>query len=165
MFASLRDNQRSFAITAVVALIVRTINSALYYRFVRGEASDQEVVDTVFSLPRMASFRRERYGVLFEAYIIACAHEHEDVIIRALLSEDTIDSPLLSHYRAEAEKSSDGPQDPNRESVRHAEKVTSLVDNLDLRKYHSVEKSASSIQLIDLSYFPPISLRKERNKR
>ena len=128
VFASLRDNQRSFAITVVIALIVRTINSALYHHFVRGEISDQEVVDTVFSLPGIASFRHEHYGALFEAFIIACAHE--DVISRVFLTEETIDSPLLSHYRTEAEKSSDGPQDPNRDPVRHAKKVTSLVDGL-----------------------------------
>ena len=128
VFASLRDNQRSFAITVVIALIVRTINSTLYHRFVRGEVSDKEVVDTVFSLPGMASFRHEHYGALFEAFIIASAHE--DAIMRASFSEDTIDSPLLSHYRSEVEKSSDGPQDPNREYVRHAKQVTSLVDDL-----------------------------------
>lgn len=128
VFASLRDNQRSFAIMVVIALIVRTIDSALYHRFVRGEVSDQEVVDTVFSLPGIASFRHEHYGALFEAFTIACTHE--DAIMRAPLSGATIDSPLLSHYRVEAEKSDEGPQDPNRESVRHAKKVTSLVDNL-----------------------------------
>lgn len=128
VFASLRGDKRSFAITTVVALIVRTVTPALYYRFVRGEISDKEVVDTVFSVPGIASFRHEHYGALFEAFTIACAHE--DAIMRASLSEDTIDSPLLSHYRAEAEKSSDGPQDPNRESVRHAKKVTALVERL-----------------------------------
>ena len=131
VFASLRDDQRSFAITAVVALIVRTVDSALYYRFVRGEASDQEVVDAVFSLPGIASFRHEHYGALFEASIITCTHE--DVIIMTAMSGDIVDSPLLSHYRSEAEKSSDGPQDPNQEDVRHARKVTSQYDDLFTR--------------------------------
>ena len=128
VFASLRADKRSFAITAVVALIVRTVDPTLYHRFVRGEASDKEVVEAVFRLQGTASFRHEHYGALFEAFIIACAHE--DAIMRASLSEDTIDSPLLAHYRVEAEKSYDGPQDPNREQGRHAGKVTSLVDNL-----------------------------------
>ena len=48
VFASLRSDQRSFALTAVVALIVRTIDSDLYHRFVRGEVSDLEVMDKVF---------------------------------------------------------------------------------------------------------------------
>ena len=134
VFASLPNNRISFAITAVVALIVRTVDPALYHRFVRGEVSDQEVAETVFKLPGMASLRHERYGVLFEAYIIACAHEHEDVITSASLSEDTIDSPLLSHYWAEAEKPPDRLQDPNQAHVRHAQRVISQLDKLQLHR-------------------------------
>ena len=134
VFASLPNNRISFAITAVVALIVRTVDPALYHRFVRGEVSDQEVAETVFKLPGMASLRHERYGVLFEAYIIACAHEHGNVITSASLSEDTIDSPLLSHYWAEAEKPSDRPQDPNQSHVRHAKRVISQLDRLQLHR-------------------------------
>ena len=51
VYGSLRSDQRSFALTAVVALIVRTIDSGLYHRFVRGEVSDLEVVDKVFARP------------------------------------------------------------------------------------------------------------------
>ena len=44
VFATLRNDQRSFAITTAVALIFRTIDADLYHRFHRGEVSDLDVV-------------------------------------------------------------------------------------------------------------------------
>ncbi len=130
VLASLSSDRRAFAMPMVVALIVRTVDTALYHRFVRSEVSDKEVVDTIFSLPWTNSFRYESYdyGALFEAFIIACAHE-----------EDSIDSPLLSHYKAEAEKSSERSQD-SKQSVRHAESVISQLNSL-LHHYRGISSS------------------------
>ena len=121
VFASLRDDKRSFAITAVVALIIRVVDPALYHRFVRGDVSDQEVVDTVFSFPGTASFRHTDDGIIFEAYIVAYAYENT-FAYRA--SSESFSSPLLSHYQAiaEDEQSDNGSPDPNRE---HAQAVIS----------------------------------------
>ena len=51
VFASLRSDQSSRMEMAAVALIVRTIDSNLYQKFIHGEATDDEVVDMVFSRP------------------------------------------------------------------------------------------------------------------
>ncbi len=119
VFASLRGDKRSFAITAVVALIVRTVDTDLYHRFARGEASDREVVDTVFSLPGTASFRHTDHGIIFEANIVAYAYENT-LTYRA--SSESFSSPLLSHYQAivETEQSDNESRDPNRD---HAQEV------------------------------------------
>ena len=129
VFASLRADKRSFAIAAVIALIVRTVDATLYHRFVRGEASDQEVVDAVFSLQGTDSFRHEHYGALFEAYIIACARERTRTHPP---SSESISSPLLSHYQAlaEAEQSDDKLQEQNR---YYAQEVISLFKALRQR--------------------------------
>ena len=75
VLATLGSDQRSFLISTVVALILRTINIDLYFRFVAGEVSDLEVVDAVFNRPG-ARIPREKYeSHLFEAVIIAATHE------------------------------------------------------------------------------------------
>ena len=59
----------------MVALIVRTIDSDLYHRFVRGEVSDLAVVDTVFERAGTKTLQRKHEGYLFEATIIVSAQE------------------------------------------------------------------------------------------
>ena len=68
VFASLRSDQRSFTLAAVVALILRTVDSDLYHRFVRGEVSDLEVVDKMFNRPpEQEPLQQQHAGRLFEA--------------------------------------------------------------------------------------------------
>ena len=57
-------DQRSFAITAAVALILRTIDADLYHRFHCGEASDLDVVDKMFASPGAITFKDEDVGAL-----------------------------------------------------------------------------------------------------
>ena len=130
VFASLRDDKRSFAIAAVVALIVRTVDPDLYQRFVRGEISDKEVVDAVLRVQGTVPFRRKLYRNVFEAYIIAGAHEK---VLTNPVSSESINSPLLSHYHKamdEAKKSDNGSQDSNRD---HARAVIDQFNDLDKR--------------------------------
>ena len=96
VLASLRSDRRAFATTAVVALILRTINADLYHRFVRGEVSDFEVVDAVFVRPEAKVLRQTREGRQFEATIIIAAQE--ETIFNSLESEK-VSSPLLDRYR------------------------------------------------------------------
>ena len=70
VFASLRSDQSSRMEMAAVALIVRTIDSNLYQKFIHGEATDDEVVDMVFSRPGAKILRQMREGLLFEAAVI-----------------------------------------------------------------------------------------------
>ena len=89
VFASLRSGEKSFAVTAVVALIMRTIDSDLYHRFVRGEVSDLDVVDKMLEREKW-----NRNEVLFAKVIMLAFQEvqHPDSIPKQLTS------PLLAKY-------------------------------------------------------------------
>ena len=56
--------------TAVVAIVLRTVNFAVYQRFVTGEATDEEVADEVFRLPGLKSLRSETLGWGIQSRII-----------------------------------------------------------------------------------------------
>lgn len=122
VFASLRSAKQSLALPAVVAQILRTIDPGLYFRFVRGEASDLEVVDHVFSRPA-ANALQQHEGYLFEAAIIIAAHED---ILKNLISEKQFQSPLLQRHEklVQATKSDGDPPNPER---KRAERVIELV--------------------------------------
>ena len=95
LFASLRSDKRSFALTAVVALGMRTINLDLYQKFTRGEVEDREVVDFLFSRPGLKNIRRNHEGVVIEAIIIVAAQEmrHDSYPF------ENVASSLLTEYR------------------------------------------------------------------
>ena len=127
VLASLRSDKWAFATTAVVALILRTINADLYHRFVRGEVSDLEVIDTVFSRPEAKVLRQTREGRRFEATIIIAAQE--ETILNNLESEK-VSSPLLDRYRRLAQDQTPpipipASGDPDQ---RHAEGVIGMVE-------------------------------------
>ena len=106
VFASLRSDQRSFAITAVVALILRTIDADLYHRFHCGqEVSDLEVVDKVFT-PSGAITLEEEVRSIFEKTIIFAAREVSGLT----------DSPLFQRYQklVDAEESDPSSHNPDR---------------------------------------------------
>ena len=48
LYASLRSDQRDYALATTVALILRTLDPKLYDRFIRREVSDRDVVDAIF---------------------------------------------------------------------------------------------------------------------
>ena len=116
VFASLRSDRWSFAITAVVVLIVRTINSDLYHQFVRGEVSDLEVVKKVFDRPGGKTLQREHEGHLFEAIIILGAQER---------SSDQISTPLWQRYQKLVAKDI-VPATPEQD-LNHAKAVIEMV--------------------------------------
>ena len=90
VFALLRSDQRAFAVTAVVALIVRTVDSDLYHRFVRGEVSDLEVVNRMFERPEAKTLPDGNERILFEATMIVAACRMSDVPLES--------SPLFQRY-------------------------------------------------------------------
>ena len=96
VFASLRSDQRSFALSAVVALIIRTIESETYHRFIRGVADDVEVVDALFNKPWTKDLRQYHDGSLIEATIIIGGVELSD---NPFAEFENIDSPLLTRYK------------------------------------------------------------------
>ena len=109
MLASLRSDRASFAIVVVVALILRTLDSDLFFKFIRGEVSDQDVADNLFNRPWAKELRQEHAGQLAEAVIIAGAHEMKG------------ETPLLQKYKTEQENTGDAT--PNQEDQWHAEEV------------------------------------------
>ena len=106
VLASLGSDQRSFAITTVVALILRTIDVDLYHRFHCGEASDLDVVDKVFAPSGAITLEEEEVRSFFEIEIILAARE---------VSGST-DSPLLRRYQklVDAEDSDPSSRNPDR---------------------------------------------------
>ena len=109
VLASLRSDEWAFATTAVVALILRTINADLYHRFVHGEISDLDVVDAVFARPEAKALRQTHEGRRFEATIIIATQEEK--IFNRLESEE-IHSPLLDRYRHLAQGPNTTDSDP-----------------------------------------------------
>ena len=103
VFASLRSNQLSFAITAAVVLILRTIDSTLYYRFIRGEVSDLEVVDTVFGRAGIQRLHYENEGYMFEATILLAALRGKAT---NLTPPEQASTPLLQRFEALVEDTS-----------------------------------------------------------
>lgn len=93
VFASLPRDLQLFPKMTVVMFILRTVNTDLYFRFVDGEASDVEVVDTLFNRPRIKPLQGTKEGLLLETMIILANHEREQF---SKLSPEH--SPLLKRY-------------------------------------------------------------------
>ena len=124
VFASLRSDERSFEMVAVVALILRTFVPDLYYRFCRGEISDLNLVDVVFDRPGIRALRGKHAGVLFESAIVASAFELSG-------THDFAWSPGLSRLWDKYKKTieaGDSGNDASRNEVSYASKVISYIE-------------------------------------
>ncbi len=94
VFALLRSDPRqrtSFALLTVIALILRTIDSDLYHRLVRNEASDREVVEKMLNRPGTETVK-EADKIQVETTIIMAAYELSGVDWKSF------HSPLLQRY-------------------------------------------------------------------
>lgn len=122
VIGSLRSDHKAFLLTAVVALILRTIDMGLYCRFCRGEVMDLEVADNIFGRPGLASLRDVHEGHLFEAALIAGNHE---ISIANSIDRTPTDSLLLKKRKEklETEKS----EKPSRDKL-NAGAVVRLVE-------------------------------------
>ena len=92
-FALLPDNTTVSIMPITVALIIKAADSSIYYRFIQGNASDDEVADSVFDLLGMASIRETGQGAVFEAAIILAS------LRNGLVRLATIDTPLFNRYK------------------------------------------------------------------
>ena len=90
--ALLPDNTTGSIMSITVALVIKTADSNIYYRFIQGNASDDEVADSVFDLPGMASIRETVQGAVFEAVIIRASLQSR------LVRLDAINTPLFNRY-------------------------------------------------------------------
>ena len=126
-------------------LVLETTN--LYYRFIRGEASDLKVVDEVFNLPGIKSLQFEWEGTIFEAIIILAAQEET---LFSLNPSDPMDSPLLQRYRklADVQNTETTSLDQNQ---KHAKNVIELVEDLRSQIYRGRGLGfKSSVQRLEL---------------
>ena len=96
VYASLQSNRRSFAITAAVLLIVRTIDPNLYLKFRRRQASDVDVVDKIVNGAVVRALAQQFEARLFEAMIVVAFREEE---IANMSPSERFDSPLLRRYQ------------------------------------------------------------------
>lgn len=141
VFASLRSDQPSLALVTVVALIVRTIDSDLYYRFVRGEASDIEVIDTVFDRLGAKARQKDHENYYFEAMLVLAREE----------ITNSSPSELWQRYKdlVDAGESDNASPDPN---LARAKEVLQMVGNRETRirfKYAVQRLELLSPDLID----------------
>ena len=119
---------RSFPAFALITLL-REIDSDIYYKFIRSEATDKEVSDFVFGLPEISGLRRTSMGISFEAILMLADEEFR----KANLKVTTQDNPnLLEHYRLMAESETDTSLKSYAESVMQ-----------DFDKYRREHESAS----------------------
>ena len=100
VFASLSKTSPALGAAAAVAVILRTIDADLYHKFIRGEVSDSDVVDSVFSHPERAVLRQDSWStVIFEGVIMAAAREIAIDLGRPRFNE-TYASPLQARYES-----------------------------------------------------------------
>ena len=99
VFASLSKNSPALGAAAAVAVILRTIDADLYRKFIRGEVSDSDVVDSVFSHPERAVLRQDYWRtVIFEGVIMAAAREIAFKDPGRLRFNETHETPLETRY-------------------------------------------------------------------
>lgn len=99
VLALLPADAHLLAVTAVVAIVLRTVDLAVYRRFVVGEATDEEVVDKVFGLQGTAPLRSESDGWSLQSRIILglLAAKAEEGVYHQGFSG--LRSPLLDQWR------------------------------------------------------------------
>lgn len=144
VFASLRTDHK----TTTVALILRTLDSNLYHRFVRCEASDLEVVENIFGYAGVQDLQRTYEGRIFESTLIAGFIEQkgQDHSLGALPC-----SSLLEKYQniVKAHGEKDGRQDDL--EYGHAHGIVSAVEAmLQKRLLRSPVGFSHSIRRLEL---------------
>ncbi len=132
IFASLRSNQRSYFITAVVALILRTLDADLYHRFRSGEVSDLEVVNKMFAPSGAVTLTEENARCYFEETIILAAREVSG-------DRGAIKSPLLQRYQELVDAEEPDPASHNPDRSR-AQKIIAWAND-----YRQIPPQTSSV--------------------
>ena len=155
VLASLQSDRLAFALQAVVALILRTINADLYDRFVHDTNSDRQVVDKMLNRPELTNLKREGAALWFEATIILAAGE---VTGRPISSDQTTwTSPLLQRYQelVAADVSDTAAQSPER---THAQEVLQRVRWFTmLRAGIGFKLAVQRLELLSPEFIPPAS--------
>lgn len=126
VLASLANNQRSYAVAAVVALILRSIDPEIYRKFCRGQISDQDAIDRVRRGLEGARLRRMISASQFEAYVVAAGYA-----VAQTLGQATYESPLISHYKKVVDKQQKNSHPSLLDDAgKHAQSVVDLAEKL-----------------------------------
>ena len=99
MFVLLPTGSALYALAAVIAIVLRTADFAVYQRFMDGQATDEAVADTVFKLAGTKSLRQDEDGVVIEAHIILLMLSTTPEYRDRNRDFPEADSPLLRRYR------------------------------------------------------------------
>ena len=144
VLASLQSDQRSFARTAVVALILRTIDADLYHRFYNGDATDLEVVDKVFAPTGVVSVAKEEVRLTFEWTLLLAGREVSGLT----------DSPLSQKYSKLLHAEESNPSVPNSDRER-AQEINQWIENLPRGGlYIGFRVSVQRIELLSSGLIP-----------
>ena len=123
VFASLRDDRQPFALAATVALIIRTIDSGMYRRFIDGEIDDDMVADLLFTRPLFKHIRETYIGNVFEATtVIGYWQMNENIDISHPRTTSTLIGKYVSRIESRVTLNSSDV------SVETANSVVSMVD-------------------------------------
>ena len=126
VFATMPSDRLSFVLATVVALIMRTVDADLYYKFIRGDASDLDVVDKLFDRPGVRTIRHQKAGHVFEASLIVAAEEDT---FEMSMPSTSLSSPLLYRYQGLV-AADDADQASSTPDVKSALAVIGWVDHL-----------------------------------
>lgn len=135
VLASIPQGQKSEMAAVVALFMVRATDLGLYHRFLRGEATDKEVVEAILARSRVQPVGQRFYWSLFEAVIIAGALQmnHE--------------SKLQPKYQRM--KSPAPPQDISQAEQRHARRVLDIVEEWESPvKYLEFDRVVKRLELI-----------------
>ena len=99
MFVLLPTGSALYALAAVIAIVLRSFKVEVYQRFMDGQATDEEVADTVFKLAGTKSLRQDEDGVVIEEHIILLMLSTTPEYRDRNRDFPEADSPLLRRYR------------------------------------------------------------------
>ena len=123
------SNKTSFAWISGVALIFQAIDTELYYKFCRGEITDEKVIDIIFDHSVFRELRGKDEGVFFEAVIIigyCIFSSRESEIAYSFETLELSNSSLWKRYLYTKDKR----HEFDREKVKRAAKMLDIVYKL-----------------------------------
>ena len=132
VLASLPRDRRIHMSMVAIALWLRTVDWHLYGRFVAGEASDAECVDTIFREPQPADHPFSGIRVVLEALIISVATEQQR---QPLYTRGDVETPLMRRYIEFRDGDQLGVSQPTPIEREHAANVLENLARINAERY------------------------------
>ena len=151
LYASLHSDEDDYGLATTVALILRTLDQNLYDRFVKGEATDLDVVDTIFEHPGLKPLQYEDWNTEFEVMIILAAQELKNPNMPL---PKTFYSPLKDRYSTWEVTAHERPEDEVSKDRRmagskHAKRIVEDIEQATLWK-RELTGFAQAVQRLEL---------------